>query len=140
MYLLSVQEKTHETTQTISKPVTRKPVIITTTSPITVSKTTSLKTDEVEKTITTKLKKLEGSWKLEFPTLTINIVIKSGKVTLDGKTIIIKGSKNKKYPFSHGWITFDHEGLIYYIRITLDGSHVVRINKNGEVIKGKVGK
>ena len=88
---------------------------------------------------TSKLKKLSGSWKFEFPNITMNVVIKLGNVTLDGKTTILKVSKNKKYPSSQGWMHFQHGTFIFYIKITLDGSHVVRIDKHGKTISGKVG-
>ena len=85
------------------------------------------------------LKKLSGSWKLEFPNITINIVIKLGNATLDGKTIVLKRSKDNKYPFLKGWMNFQYGGFIFFIRITLDGSYVVRTDKHGKTISGKVG-
>ena len=87
-----------------------------------------------------KLEKLSGTWKLEFPHITINIVIKLGNVTLDGKTIVLKISKNKKYPFSHGWMNFQYGGFTYFIRISPDGPHSVRIDKHGKVFNGTFGK
>ena len=67
------------------------------------------------------------------------LVIKHGNVTLDGKSINMKKSESKKYPFSHGWIHFHYGGFIYYIRITLEESYVIRIDNHGKAIDGKIG-
>ena len=85
-----------------------------------------------------KLDKFQGSWSLEFPGLTIIINITPVKVVVNGKTIIIKRNKNKKYPFSQGWISFQFEGWTYYFKT--NGTLTVRINRKGEMVKGKVGK
>ena len=85
-----------------------------------------------------KLDKSQGSWSLEFPGLTIIIIITPDKVVVNGKTIIIKRNKNKKYPFSQGWISFQFEGWTYYFKT--NENLAVRVNRNGEMVKGKVGK
>ena len=85
-----------------------------------------------------KLDKSQGTWSLKFPGLTIIIIITPVKVVVNGKTIIIKRNKNKKYPFSQGWISFQFEGWTYYFKT--NENLAVRVNRNGEMVKGKVGK
>ena len=82
--------------------------------------------------------KSQGTWSLEFPGSTIIIIITPVKVVVNGKTIIIKRNKNKKYPFSQGWISFEFEGWTYYFKT--NENLTVRINRKGEMVRGKVGK
>ena len=85
-----------------------------------------------------KLDKFQGSWSLEFHGLTIIIIITPVKVVVNGKTIMIKRNKNKKYPFSKGWISFQFEGWTYYFK--RNENLTVRANRKGEMVRGKVGK
>lgn len=75
----------------------------------------------------------KGSWRLQFPGINSKITFKSGKVVVGrGRPIITRGSRNRKYPFSQGWITFEHKGWTYYLKSTPKG----KISFYREVING----
>ena len=69
-----------------------------------------------------------------------NLVFKTGKVTLNGKTIKVVPSKNKKYPSTKGWFIFTYKTWTYYIRKTKLGFTTFRMNKQGKIVKGTGGK
>merc|ERR1712180_476548 len=85
-------------------------------------------------------KTLYGSWGLRFPKLNFNIVFKPGKVTLNGKSIRVVPSKNKKYSVKLGWFTFVYRGWTYYIRKYRNRIYTFRMDKKGRITKGSVGK
>ena len=85
-------------------------------------------------------KVLYGSWGLKFPKLNFNIVFKPGKVTLNGKTIKVSPSTNKKYPSTQGWFIFIYKGWTYYIRKYKSKIVTFRMDKKGKVVKGTGGK
>ena len=82
------------------------------------------------------LKVFFGTWGLKFPQIRFNIVFKPGKVTLNGKTIKVVPSKNKKFPVTKGWFIFTYKTWTYYIRKTKVGFQTFRINKKGKIVKG----
>ena len=81
-----------------------------------------------------------GTWNMKFPKMQFNLVFKTGKVTLNGKTIKVVPSKNKKYPSTKGWFIFTYKTWTYYIRKTKLGFTTFRMNKQGKIVKGTGGK
>merc|ERR1712142_126896 len=59
--------------------------------------------------------------------------------TLNGKSIKVTASTNKKYPASQGWFVFVFHGWTYYIRKTKTGLYTFRMNSKGTIVKGAGG-
>merc|ERR1712072_476985 len=84
----------------------------------------------------TTLKIFFGKWNLVFPHMKFNLIFKPGKITLNGKTIKVFPSKNKRYPASQGWFIFIYKTWTYYIRRTRIGFVTFRMNSKGKIVKG----
>ena len=86
------------------------------------------------------VKPLEETWSVKFPgSTTSKVSIKPGKVTLDGIPVKTKKSVHKKFPSTHGWVTFKYKGLNYFMRRTSNGFLILRIDRRGKVVKGSAG-
>ena len=81
-------------------------------------------------------KTLYGSWGLRFPNVNFNIIFKPGRVTLNGKTIKVVPSNNKKYPSRQGWFIFIYKRLTYYIRRYKTKIYTFTMDKKGRIMKG----
>merc|ERR1712062_492148 len=94
-----------------------------------------------KKKLKVMLKTHKGHWTFKFSKHPFKFSIHHGIIrTKKGEKIRLHVSKNKKYPASKGWKVFYRHNKTFYMLITSSGMKLLKFNKNGKKIVGKVTK
>ena len=80
-----------------------------------------------------------GDWKITFPKHSFKLFASSKKLTMDGYAVVIMESDKWQFPSSSGWVSFEYESWLFYVRWTQGALEMYMFSTDGSCKKVLVG-